>query len=110
MVLTHGDPVADSLGRVIITTKPRAKAQDAHAKGHSQAGSTLDGFKMFLDKVFGSPVCLGSYHGIKARHGDPKVMSSYRQQLAEAMREVLPPHAFSRIPVGRAELWPPQFA
>jgi hypothetical protein len=36
------------------------------------------------------------------------VTSSYRQQLAEAMREVLPPHAFSRIPVGRAEPWRPQ--
>ncbi|WP_165074469.1 hypothetical protein [Paludisphaera rhizosphaerae] len=34
--------------------------------------------------------------------------SSYGQQLAEAIREVLPPHLFTRLPVGRVEIWRPQ--
>ena len=34
--------------------------------------------------------------------------SSYPQQLAEAIREFLPAHAFARVPVGRARRWRPQ--
>ena len=33
---------------------------------------------------------------------------SYLQQLGEAIRESIPSHAFTRIPVGRATFWKPQ--